>query len=78
MTDFDRRSFMGSLAALFAAFRIKGTPEQELVKATDDFLEAPDCDGEEESSTETFIPYECIGGGYDTIDLRPQTKDEFK
>jgi len=46
MTDFDRRSFMGSLAALFAAFRIKGTPEHELVKATDDFLEDPDCEDE--------------------------------
>ncbi len=49
MTDFDRRSFMGSLAALFAGFRIKGTPEHELVKAADDFLEDPDGDVEEES-----------------------------
>lgn len=51
MTDFDRRSFMGSLAALVACFRIKGTSEHELIKATDDFLEDPEGEGEEESST---------------------------
>lgn len=51
MTDPDRRSFMGSLAALFAGFRIKGTPEHELIKATDDFLEDPECKEEEYSES---------------------------
>jgi len=69
MTDFDRRSFMGGLAALFAGFRIKGTPEQELVKATDDFLEDPDCEEEETSSssevTSCSCAFSCVPG-YDS------------
>ncbi len=68
MTDFDRRSFMGSLAALFGAFRIKGAPEHELVKATDDFLEDPDCEEEETSSSEVTscsCAFGCVPG-YDS------------
>jgi len=60
MTDLDRRSCMGGLAALFVGFRIKGAPEHELVKATDDFLEDPEGDeypeGEEdETSTSSSV-----------------------
>ncbi len=53
MTDVDRRSFMGSMGALFAGFRIAGASEVDLIKATDDFMEDPDCEEEESSESST-------------------------
>ena len=56
MTDPDRRTFLGSLAALFVGFRAAGASELDLVKATDDFLEDPDCEEEESSESSHSCP----------------------
>ena len=61
MTDPDRRMFLGSLAALFAGFRTAGASELDLIKATDDFLEDPECEEEDTSSTSCSSSCSCWG-----------------